>query len=140
MEGRQAAIWGIQELGGGMGSSDGMGSSCQNNIQSNMQSGMNNNNNNTDCMGASSSTSSTLHTHNSATHVLGNAVVLRAKILQEKCTFKVPIGVTVSCLPSNETTASGESYCYTVLPESTSSVPIVLFESSEENENGNRWR
>ena len=37
-------------------------------------------------------------------------------------------------------TGFGEAYCYTVLPESTNTVPTKLYEAGEESEEGNRWR
>ena len=115
MEGRQAAVWGVEDIGGSSiaTSSSSMGNGGESGI---------------------------LQTHNSATHVLGNAVILKASIIEHQSSFGVPIGVTINCLPCNETTASGEAYCYTVLPESFSNTPIVLYEDSGDNDNGNRWR
>lgn len=113
MEGRQAAVWGVEDIGGSVSS-----------IASSSSMGE----------------SGFLQTHNSATHVLGNAVILKASIIEHQSSFGVPIGVTINCLPCNETTASGEAYCYTVLPESFSNTPIVLYEDSGDNDNGNRWR
>lgn len=37
-------------------------------------------------------------------------------------------------------TGFGEAYCYTVLPESNNTVPIKLFEATDESEEGHRWR
>ena len=79
-------------------------------------------------------------THASATHALSNAIVKSAILLEHKSTFKVPLGISISCLPSNEMTGFGEAYCYTVLPESTNTVPTKLYEAGEETEEGNRWR
>lgn len=79
-------------------------------------------------------------THESDTHKLGNAVIHRAVLLESKNGFGVSLGVTINCLPSNEVTGYGEEYCYTVLPDSNNTVPIKLFELSDDNEDGHRWR
>lgn len=112
MDGKQAVIWGLQDIS--------VGSSAT------MQGG-----------GSSSGLASSV---NSATHALSNAVIQRAVLLEHKSNFKVPLGVTISCLPSNEMTGFGEGYCYTVLPESVNTVPLKLFEATDESEEGHRWR
>lgn len=67
----------------------------------------------------------------SSIHCLGSATIHRAVLLEHKSTFKVPLGISISCLPSNEMTNTGEGYCYTVLPESTNNTPLTLYEHSE---------
>lgn len=79
-------------------------------------------------------------THASATHALGNAVIKRAVLIEHKSSFKVPLGVSISCLPSTEMTGFGEAFCYTILPESTNNVPLSLFEASEEGDVTAKWR
>lgn len=102
VEGKQATIWGIQDL-----------------INSS----------------AFSSTNSTDGvTHASATNILSTAIMKEVHLLEHKSTFKVPLGVVINCLPSHEMTSSGEAFCYTVLPDSSSSVPLKLFQSMEDNE------
>lgn len=90
-------------------------------------------------VGGSASSSSML-THVSATHALSNAVVKRAVLIEHKSTFRIPLGVSISCLPSTEMTGFGEAFCYTVLPESTNNVPLSLYEASDEGDEGAKWR
>ena len=112
VDGKQAVIWGLQDLS--VGSSISSASP-----------------------GGGGGISSSV---NSATHALSNAVIQKAVLLEHKSNFKVPLGVTINCLPSNEMTGYGEAYCYTVLPESINTVPLRLFEASEQSEDGQRWR
>lgn len=107
VEGKQAVIWGLQDVVGAASGANGLGSGS---------------------------------THNSATHALSSAVIQSAVLLEHKSTFKVPLGVTINCLPCNEMTGFGEAYCYTVLPESNNTVPTQLFQATDESEEGNRWR
>lgn len=73
-------------------------------------------------------------------HALGSAIIHRAVLLEHKSTFKVPLGVTINCLPSNEMTSTGEGYCYTVLPESSNKTPLTLYEHSEDSAESMKWR
>ena len=66
--------------------------------------------------------------------------VKNVKVIEQASTFGVPIGVLINCLPNHEMTASGESFCYTVLPNSVNTVPLELFQASDDCEESLRWK
>lgn len=113
MEGKQSAIWGIQELLG-------------------------------HCLSGTAGTTGNgiadATTHASATNILATAMIKEVHLLEHKSTFKVPLGVVINCLPAHEMTAAGEAFCYTVLPESVNTVPLRLFQASEDCEESLRWK
>ena len=71
---------------------------------------------------------------------IGNAVIVKATMLQSKSTFPVPLGLSCSCITSREMTDTGERFLATVLPEHTSSNPEVLFEADATARQGIEWR
>ena len=77
--------------------------------------------------------------HNSATNCLRNAVIKKATILESRSTFPVPLGVSISCLPSDEVTFSGEKYAYTVLPLTSSTTPNHIFEAKITTQDSEQW-
>jgi hypothetical protein len=105
MEGKQSSIWGIQELLGSLSPSATFSA--------------------TSGAGAGNVDATT---HASATNILATAMIKEVHLLEHKSTFKVPLGVVINCLPSHEMTASGEAFCYTVLPDSVNTVPLKLFQ------------
>lgn len=76
----------------------------------------------------------------SSIHALGSAIIHRAVLLEQKSTFKVPLGITINCLPSNEMTNCGEGYCYTALPETSNHIPLTLYEHNEDSIESMKWR
>ncbi len=129
MEGKQSSIWGIQELLGSVCSSSSMNSAAQNHNNPGMGNG-----------GVSAMGNVDATTHASATNILATAMIKEVHLLEHKSTFKVPLGVVINCLPSHEMTALGEAFCYTVLPDSINTVPLKLFQASEDCEESLRWK
>jgi hypothetical protein len=117
VEGKQSAIWGIQDILGSVASASSGAFPAG---------------------GASISGDAT--THASASNILATAMIKEVHLLEHKSTFKVPLGVVINCLPSHEMTASGEAFCYTVLPDSTNTIPLKLFSAPAESEEGIRWK
>ena len=79
--------------------------------------------------------------HNGDTNMaIANAVVVKATMLQSKSTFPVPLGLTCSVIKGKEMTADGEAFLTTVLPESSSSTPEILFEADATARQGIEWR
>ena len=76
----------------------------------------------------------------SSVHALNSAIIHRAVLLEQKNTFEVPLGVTISCLPSNEVTHCGEGYCYTALPQTTNCNPLTLYEHTLDSAESLKWR
>jgi hypothetical protein len=71
---------------------------------------------------------------------IGNAVIVKATMLQSKSTFPVPLGLSCSCIEPKERTDTGEKFLSTVLPDHTSSTPEVLFEADASARHGIEWR
>eukprot|EP00961_Rhodomonas_salina_P178152 2402635-Rhodomonas_salina.5 len=78
--------------------------------------------------------------NNSATNSLRTATILKARLLESKSSFPWPLGVTVSCLPKNEITETGDRYAYTVLPDSSMNTPHVLYQADSDFKGSNQWR
>jgi hypothetical protein len=80
------------------------------------------------------------HDHAGITNAIGNAVIVKATMLQSKSTFTVPLGLTCNIMPSKEKTDTGENFLCTVLPETHSTFPEVLFEADVTARQGMEWR
>jgi hypothetical protein len=138
VEGKQSTIWGIQDI---LGSSSSIpacfptssGLEGMNGGQKQGGAGMG-------MMPGATVGNVDATTHTSANNILASAKVKEVHLLEHKSTFKVPVGVIINCLPSHEMTAAGEAFCYTVLPESTNTVPLKLFQACEDNEESLRWK
>jgi hypothetical protein len=76
----------------------------------------------------------------SSTNALRNAYIVGCKLLEHRSTFPVPLGVSMSCIPNNELTETGDRYAFTVLPMSTNSHPYILFEADASQTEGFEWR
>jgi hypothetical protein len=74
------------------------------------------------------------------TNAIGNAVVVKATMLQSKSTFPVALGLTMNGVPCKEWTDTGEKFLTTILPEHTSTTPEVLFEADITARQGLEWR
>lgn len=70
---------------------------------------------------------------------LSTAVIKKATILEQQSNFPIPLGVTVSCLPSEECTDDGEKYLCTVLPNMKSNYPQVVFEADTNSVESLKW-
>lgn len=71
---------------------------------------------------------------------LKNATILKATVLQSYNTFPVPLGVTVSCLPTNEVCDTGDRYTFTTIPNTSVNVPTKLYEAGECQTQAAEWR
>lgn len=76
---------------------------------------------------------------NTTSQLLSTAVLHRVTVLETKNKFPLPLGVTISCCPSEETTRTGHKYALTTLAESHNSTPLVVFEAEPTSE-GQQWR
>lgn len=75
-----------------------------------------------------------------AASVLQNAVLHEVQVLEVQNQFPVPIGVTLSCIPSDESTKTGAKYALTSLPSSHNSTPRVIFRAEQSNSDSIEWR
>lgn len=75
-----------------------------------------------------------------ATNQLRTALIHELKVLQDRSTFPVPLGVTINCVPSNEMTDLGERFAYTVLPGMQNSVGQTIYQCDTGSEEGLQWR
>lgn len=77
---------------------------------------------------------------NSTLASLKNATITKATILQSYNTFPVPLGVTVSCLPTNEVCDTGDRYTFTTIPNTSVNTPTKLYEAGECQTQAAEWR
>lgn len=75
-----------------------------------------------------------------ATNQLRTALIHELKVLQDRSTFPVPLGVTINCVPAHEMTDVGERYAYTVLPGTQNSVAQTIYQCDTGSEEGLQWR
>lgn len=72
--------------------------------------------------------------------LLTNAVLNRVTVLESKNEFPLPLGVSISCIPSDESTRTGHSYAMTCLANAHNPNPLVLFEAETSTHDGMQWR
>jgi hypothetical protein len=75
-----------------------------------------------------------------ATNQLRTALIHELKLLQDRSTFPVPLGVTINCVPAQEMTDLGEKFAYTVLPGVTNTVSQTIYQCDTSSEEGLQWR
>jgi hypothetical protein len=75
-----------------------------------------------------------------ATNQLRTALIHELKVLQDRSTFPVPLGVTINCVPAHEMTDLGERFAYTVLPGMQNSVAQTIYQCDTGSEEGLQWR
>lgn len=75
-----------------------------------------------------------------AAAVLQSAVLHKLTVLETKNDFPCNIGVTMSCIPSEEMTDTGHRYAITSLPTSHNTTPCVCFTAAESETDGHAWR
>jgi hypothetical protein len=78
--------------------------------------------------------------HGALTNSLRNAMILKTRILEQKSNFPVALGVHMSCVTPEEVTDTGEKYVATVLPNSTNTTPLTVFETDASTSEGIEWR
>jgi len=74
------------------------------------------------------------------TNAIGNAVIVKATMLQSKSTFPIALGLTMRGVPEKEYIETGEKFLTTIIPEHTSTTPEVLFEADITARQGLEWR
>ena len=72
--------------------------------------------------------------------LLQNAVLHRVSVLESKNDFPLPLGVSLSCIPSDESTRTGHKYAMTTLANSHNPNPLCLFEAEAASNDGMQWR
>ena len=72
--------------------------------------------------------------------LLQNAVLHRVSVLESKNDFPLPLGVSISCIPSDESTRTGHKYAMTCLATSHNPNPLCLFEAEPSTNDGMQWR
>jgi hypothetical protein len=75
-----------------------------------------------------------------ATNQLRTALIHELRVLQDRSTFPVPLGVIIKCVPANEITDLGERYAYTVLPRVQNTVSQTIYQNDPGSEEGLQWR
>lgn len=75
-----------------------------------------------------------------ATNQLRTALIHELKVLQDRSTFPVPLGVVIKCVPANEITDLGERFAYTVLPRIQNTVSQTVYQCDPGSEEGLQWR
>jgi hypothetical protein len=78
--------------------------------------------------------------HASMTNALRNAVIRKVVVLETKNTFPIPWGVSMSCVTPEEVTDNGDKYVCTVMPESTNTNPLTVFETDSNSNESIEWR
>ena len=76
----------------------------------------------------------------SSTNALRNAYIVSCKLIEQRSTFPVPLGVIMNCVPNNELTETGDRYAFTCLPMSSNTHPHMLFEADASHSEGFEWR
>lgn len=76
----------------------------------------------------------------SLTNSLRNAYIVSCRLLEHRSTFPVPLGVSMTCIPNNEHTETGDKYAFTSLPKSSNTHPYTLFEADASQSEGFEWR
>lgn len=78
--------------------------------------------------------------HTTATSTLRTAMIISANMLEQQSTFPVPLGVSINCLNPDEATQTGERYACTVLPNSSNTTPVQIFEADGTSAESLAWR
>ena len=73
-------------------------------------------------------------------NTLKSTYVINARLLEQKSSFPVPLGVNVSCIPAQEHNDLGEKYTFTSLPLTHNPMPLTLFEADASQQTSSEWR
>ena len=76
----------------------------------------------------------------SSTNALRNAYICSCKVIEQKSTFPVPLGISMPCIPYTEYVETGKKYAFTCLPMSSNATPLTLFEADASQSEGFEWR
>lgn len=75
-----------------------------------------------------------------ATNQLRTALIHEVKVIQDRSTFPVGLGVHINCVPLHEMTDLGERFAYTVLPLMQNTSPQSIYQCEVGYEEGLQWR
>lgn len=73
-------------------------------------------------------------------NTLKSTYVINARLIEQKSSFPVPLGVNVSCVPAQEHNDCGERFTYTSLPMTHNATPLTLFEADSSQQISSEWR
>ena len=76
----------------------------------------------------------------SAIKVLRNTWLVKASVLEQKNTFPVPLGVSISCIKTQEHVDNGDGYAFTTLPMTHNPTPLTIFEADANAQTSQEWR
>ena len=75
-----------------------------------------------------------------ATNQLRTAMIKDIRLMQDRSTFPVGLGVHINCIPLTEMTDLGERFAYTVLPMMQNTTGQVIYQCDVGYEEGLQWR
>lgn len=75
-----------------------------------------------------------------AANQLRTAHIHEIRMLQDRSTFPVALGVSINCVPNREVTDLGERFAYTVLPLTQNTVGQTVYQCEIGSEEGLQWR
>lgn len=76
----------------------------------------------------------------SSAGALQNAVLHRVTVLESKNEFPLTLGVSISCIPNDESTRTGHRYAMTSIAQSHNPTPLTVFEAEPATNEGMQWR
>lgn len=77
--------------------------------------------------------------NNDVINSLRNGIIKRITVKEHQCTFPFMLGVDISCISPNEVTNLGEKWAYTILPNSSSNQPQVVYECDAKTNDNSNW-
>lgn len=72
--------------------------------------------------------------------LIRNGLIRSLTLKEAQSTFPCALGVSISCIPSNEVTDLGDRYAYTVLPNSAISSPQTIYTCDSSIQENAAWR
>jgi hypothetical protein len=76
----------------------------------------------------------------SATALIKTAYLHNVTVLEYLNGFPLPLGVSISCVPSRECTRTGAAYAFSTLPEVTNTTPLVIYQNEHSTHESMSWR
>jgi hypothetical protein len=76
----------------------------------------------------------------SSQNILRSAYIVKAKLLEQKNGFPVPLGVKISCVQGQEFSEAGERFAFTAMPMTHNPQELTLFEADANANTSHEWR
>jgi hypothetical protein len=76
----------------------------------------------------------------SAAALIKTAYLHKVTVLEYLNGFPLPLGVSISCVPSRECTRTGAAYAFSTLPEVTNTTPQVIYQNEASTHESMSWR